>query len=99
MFYTQLVTNFFLFLFGLFGILTNGSNILVILMSVELMLLGVNLNFIVLSILFDDIYCQIFSLFILTIAASESAIGLAILILRKRTRGDIQMTEFNLLKY
>jgi NADH-quinone oxidoreductase subunit K len=68
MFSLQILTNTLLFLIGIFGILLNKRNILVILMSIELILLAVNLNFIVFSVYLDDMYGQIFSLFILTIS-------------------------------
>ena len=67
-----------IFLFGILGLVLNKRNLLVILMSIELMLLGINLNFILFSIYLDDIMGQVFALYILTVAAAESAIGLAI---------------------
>lgn len=76
--YIILITNS-LFLIGLLGIVLNRKNILVIIMSIELLLLSVNLNFAVFSIYLDDVIGQIFVLFILTIAATESAIGLAMI--------------------
>jgi NADH-quinone oxidoreductase subunit K len=94
MFLNQLFTNIFLFFIGVFGILFNKRSVLVVLMCVELILLSVNLNFILFSVYLDDFYGQIFSLFILTVAAGESAIGLAILILYFRIRGSI-LLEFN----
>ena len=69
-----------LFLIGILGIVLNRKNILIILMSVELMLLAVNINFVVFSVYMDDLMGQMFALFILTVAAAESAIGLAILV-------------------
>ena len=80
MFLTQLSANLFLFFVGLFGVIFNRRNILIVLMCIELML-GLNLNFIVFSVYLDDLYGEIFSFFILTIAAAESAIGLAIIII------------------
>ena len=74
MFILQILTNTFLFFTGMFGIILNRTSILLILMCIELMLLSVNLNFIVFSVYLDDFYGQIFSLFILTIAAAESAV-------------------------
>jgi NADH-quinone oxidoreductase subunit K len=94
MFTNQLFTNVFLFFIGVSGILLNRRSVLVVLMCVELILLSVNLNFILFSIYLDDFYGQIFSLFILTVAAGESAIGLAILIIYFRIRGTI-LLEFN----
>jgi len=76
----------------------NRSNILIILMCIEMMLLSLNLNFIVFSVYFDDLYGQLFSLFILTVAAAESAIGLAIIIIYYRLRGSILMNQITVLK-
>lgn len=78
---------------GIFGILLNRRSILIILMCIELVLLSVNLNFVLFSVYLDDMYGQLFSLFILTIAAAESAIGLAILILYYRLRGKISINQ------
>lgn len=89
----QLISNTFLFFTGILGIVLNQRSILLILMCIELMLLSVNMNFIVFSIYLDDVYGQIFSLFILTVAAAESAIGLAILILYYRLRGKISINQ------
>lgn len=98
MFIIQLVTNTLLFCSGLIGIISNRKSILIVLMCVELILLSVNLNFILFSVYLDDFYGQIFSLFVLTIAAAESAIGLAILILYYRIRGDISINQLATLK-
>ena len=98
MFLIQLSVNLFVFLVGLFGIITNRRNILIALMCIELILLSLNLNFIIFSVYFDDLYGQIFSLFILTIAAAESAIGLAIIILYYRVRGSILINQQPILK-
>jgi NADH-quinone oxidoreductase subunit K len=98
MFTVQIITNVILFFTGIFGILSNKRNILVILMCIELVLLSVNLNFIIFSVYLDDIYGQVFSLFILTIAAAESAIGLAILIIYYRIRGNISINQIATLK-
>jgi len=98
MFIIQFITNILLFLIGVFGILFNRRSILVVLMCIELLLLSVNLNFILFSVYLDDFYGQIFSLFILTIAASEAAIGLAILILYYRLRGNIAINQIATLK-
>ena len=91
MFLTQLTTNIILFIIGLVGIVLNRRNILITLMCVELVLLSLNLNFIIFSVYFDDVYGQLFSLFILTVAAAESAVGLAIIIVYYRIRGSISM--------
>ena len=98
MFIIQLVTNTLLFFSGLIGIISNRKSILIVLMCVELILLSVNLNFILFSVYLDDFYGQVFSLFVLTIAAAESAIGLAILILYYRIRGDISINQLATLK-
>lgn len=98
MFTIQLVTNSLLFFTGLLGIISNRKSILIVLMCVELILLSVNLNFILFSVYLDDFYGQIFSLFVLTVAAAESAIGLAILILYYRIRGDISINQLATLK-
>nr|YP_008816047.1 NADH dehydrogenase subunit 4L [Closterium baillyanum]AGZ90244.1 NADH dehydrogenase subunit 4L [Closterium baillyanum] len=78
-----------LFLLGIWGIFLNRKNVLIMLMSIELMLLAVNLNFLVFSVYLDDMMGQLFALFILTVAAAESAIGLAILVITFRIRGTI----------
>lgn len=78
-----------LFLIGVIGLVLNKKNILIILMSIELMLLAINLNFVIFSIYLDDITGYIFVLFILTIAAAESAIGLAILTIYYRLNNNI----------
>lgn len=79
------------FFIGLIGIVLNRKNILIIIMSIELLLLAVNLNFAVLSIYLDDIIGQIFILFILTIAATESAIGLAVITVFYRLKNSIEL--------
>lgn len=91
------IFTFFLFCLGLFGIILNRQNIIIILMSIELLLLSINLNFIYFSIIIDDIIGQVFSLLILTVAAAESAIGLAIMIIFFKLYGDISIYKINLL--
>jgi NADH-quinone oxidoreductase subunit K len=98
MFVLQLTSNILLFTIGMLGIVFNRRNILIVLMCVELILLSVNLNFIIFSVYLDDFYGQIFSLFILTVAAAESAIGLAILIVYYRLRGNISISQVMTLK-
>jgi len=98
MFALQILANFLLFLLSILGILFTRQSILVILMCIEIMLLSLNLNYIIFSIYLEDMVGQIFSLFILTIAASESAIGLAILILCYRIRGNIELDSISLLR-
>ena len=87
-----------LFLIGVLGIVLNRKNILIILMSVELMLLAVNINFVVFSVYLDDIIGQMFALFILTVAAAESAIGLAILVAYYKVRNSIAVESIQMLK-
>nr|YP_010835032.1 NADH dehydrogenase subunit 4L [Cryptomonas gyropyrenoidosa]WFQ82707.1 NADH dehydrogenase subunit 4L [Cryptomonas gyropyrenoidosa] len=87
-----------LFLIGLCGIMLNRKNIIIMLMSIELMLLAINFNFIIFSVFLDDVVGQVFALFVLTIAAAESAIGLAILVIYYRIRGTVSIEYINLLK-
>lgn len=87
-----------LFLIGALGLVLNRKNILITIMSVELMLLSVNLNFVIFSIYLDDITGYIFVLFILTIAATESAIGLAILSAYYKLKQTIQMDKIKNIK-
>lgn len=87
-----------LFTFGVFGIFLNRKNIIVILMSVELILLSVNLNMVAFSSFLNDIVGQVFALFILTVAAAEAAIGLAILVVFYRNRGSIAVDDVNMMK-
>ena len=98
MFLQQLTANFFLFITSLVGIAINRRSILIILMCIELVLLSLNLNFILFSVYFDDLYGQLFSFFILTVAAGESAVGLAIIIIYYRVRGNISMAQAAVLK-
>jgi len=98
MFLNQLITNFLLFICGIVGIIYNRRSIIIVLMCIEIILLAVNLNFLIISAYLDDITGQIFSLIILTVAAAESAIGLAILILYYRSRGNIILNEISALK-
>ena len=93
-----LVVAAFLFTIGIFGIFLNRKNVIVILMSIELMLLAVNINFIAFSREFGDAAGQIFVFFILTVAAAEAAIGLAILVTLFRTRRTINVAEVDTLK-
>ena len=94
----QFTVNIAVFLIGIVGMVINRRNVLIILMCIEMALLGLNLNFILFSIYFDDLYGQLFSLFILTVAAAESAIGLAIIIIYYRLRGSILMDQIDVLK-
>jgi NADH-quinone oxidoreductase subunit K len=87
-----------LFLIGVLGLVLNRKNILITLMSIELMLLAINLNFIIFSIYLDDTAGYVFVLFILTIAAAESAIGLAILTIYYRLKNTIRMDKIKNIK-
>jgi len=87
-----------LFLIGALGLVLNRKNILITLMSIELMLLAINLNFVIFSIYLDDITGYVFVLFILTIAAAESAIGLAILTIYYRLKNTIQIDKIKRIK-
>ncbi len=93
-----LVVAAILFTFGIAGIILNRKNIIVILMSVELILLSVNLNFVAFSARLGDLTGQVFALFVLTVAAAEAAIGLAILVTFYRNRGSIAVDDINSLK-
>ena len=87
-----------LFTIGVFGIFVNRKNIIVILMSIELILLAVNINFVAFSAELNDLAGQVFALLILTVAAAEAAIGLAILVIFYRNRGTIAVEDVNSLK-
>ena len=87
-----------LFVIGIFGIFLNRKNVIVILMSIELMLLAVNINLVAFSSFLNDLVGQVFSLFILTVAAAEAAIGLAILVCFFRVLGTIAVEEINSMK-
>ena len=87
-----------LFTIGVFGIFVNRKNIIVILMSIELILLAVNINFVAFSTFLGDLVGQVFALLVLTVAAAEAAIGLAILVAYFRNRGSIAVEDVNLMK-
>ena len=87
-----------LFTLGVFGIFLNRKNIIIILMSIELILLAVNLNFVAFSAVLNDLSGQVFALLVLTVAAAEAAIGLAILVIFYRNRGSIAVDDVNLMK-
>ena len=87
-----------LFTLGLFGVFLNRKNIIIILMSIELMLLAVNINMVAFSAQLLDLVGQVFAMFILTVAAAEAAIGLAILVTYYRNRGSIAVEDVNLMK-
>lgn len=87
-----------LFTLGVFGIFLNRKNVIIILMSIELMLLAVNINLVSFSVYLNDLVGQVFALFVLTVAAGEAAIGLAILVIYFRNRGSIEVEDINLMK-
>ena len=87
-----------LFTIGIFGIFLNRKNVIVILMSIELILLAVNVNLVAFSTALGDLVGQVFALLVLTVAAGEAAIGLAILVTYFRNRGDIAVEDLNLMK-
>lgn len=84
-----------LFTIGVFGIFLNRKNMIVILMSIELMLLAVNINFVSFSVFLGDLAGQVFTMFILTVAAAEAAIGLAILVVFFRNKGSIAVEDIS----
>ncbi len=93
-----LVVGAILFVTGIFGIFVNRKNVIVSLMSIELMLLAVNMNFVAFSTHLNDLGGQVFTMFVLTVAAAEAAIGLAILVVFFRNRGTIDVEDVNVMK-
>ena len=87
-----------LLVIGIFGIFMNRKNIIVILMSIELILLAVNINLVAFSTFIGDIVGQVFALLVLTVAAAETAIGLAVLVVYFRNRGTIEVEDVNMMK-
>ena len=87
-----------IFTLGVFGIFLNRKNVIIILMSIELILLAVNINLVAFSAHLGDLAGQVFALFILTVAAGEAAIGLAILVVYIRNRGTIAVEDINMMK-
>ena len=90
-----LVVSAILFTLGVLGIFMNRKNLIVILMAIELILLAVNLNFVAFSAFLGDLVGQVFAMFVLTVAAGEAAIGLAILVIYFRARGTIAVDDVN----
>ncbi len=84
-----------LFVIGIFGLFLNRKNVIILLMSIELILLAVNINLVAFSAFLGDLTGQVFTLFVLTVAAAEAAIGLAILVCFFRTRGSIDVEDVN----
>ncbi|ATY31316.1 NADH-quinone oxidoreductase subunit NuoK [Sphingomonas psychrotolerans] len=93
-----LVVSAILFTLGVLGIFMNRKNLIVILMAIELILLAVNLNFVAFSAALNDLVGQVFAMFVLTVAAGEAAIGLAILVIYFRSRGTISVDDVNRMK-
>jgi len=87
-----------LFTLGLFGIFLNRKNVIIILMAIELMLLAVNINLVAFSTYMQDLAGQVFAMFVLTVAAAEAAVGLAILVVYHRNRGSIEVEDINMMK-
>jgi NADH-quinone oxidoreductase subunit K len=93
-----LVVGAILFALGVFGIIVNRRNLIVMLMAIELILLAVNINFVAFSAALHDLVGQVFAMFVLTVAAGEAAIGLAILVIYFRGRGTIAVDDVNQMK-
>src|SRR2546423_679162 len=93
-----LVVSALVFIIGVLGIFLNRKNVIIILMSIELILLSVSINFVAFSAFLGDLFGQVFVMFVLTVAAAESAIGLAILVVYFRNRGTIAVEDINLMK-
>jgi NADH-quinone oxidoreductase subunit K len=93
-----LVVAAILFTIGVLGIFLNRKNVIIILMCIELILLAVNINFVAFATHMGDLAGQVFAMFILTVAAAEAAVGLAILVVYFRNRGDIAVEDVNLMK-
>ena len=93
-----LILSALLFSIGVIGIFLNRKNVIIILMSIEIILLAVNINLVSFSYFLIDLTGQIFSLFVLTVAAAEAAIGLAILVIYNRNAGSIEIEKINTLK-
>ena len=86
------------FTLGIFGIFLNRKNVIIILMSIELILLAANINFVAFSVKLHDLVGQVFAMFVLTVAAAEAAIGLAILLVYFRNRGTIRVEDIRMMK-
>ena len=97
-FYEYLTIGIILFILGVLGIVLNRSNLIIMLMSIELMLLAISFLFLINSVVIDNIIGQLFTIMILTVAAAESAIGLAILVAYYRVKGTISVKSLNLLR-
>nr|AKO90203.1 NADH dehydrogenase subunit 4L [Petrosia ficiformis] len=98
MYYEYLTVGIVLFILGVLGIVLNRSNLIIMLMSIELMLLAISFTMTLFSVVIDNLIGQIFTIMVLTVAAAESAIGLAILVAYYRVRGTIAVKSLNLLR-
>lgn len=87
-----------LFTIGVFGIFVNRRNVIIIMMAIELILLAVNINLVAFSVFLHEVTGQVFAMFVLTVAAAEAAVGLAILVTFFRNRGDIAVDQANMMK-
>ncbi len=96
--WNYLLVGALVFVIGVAGIFLNRKNVIIILMSIELILLSVNINFVTFSAYLGDLFGQIFVMFVLTVAAAEAAIGLAILVVYFRNRGSIAVEDMNMMK-
>jgi NADH-quinone oxidoreductase subunit K len=96
--WNYLIVGALVFVIGVMGIFLNRKNVIIILMSIELILLAVNINFVAFSAYLGDLFGQVFVMFVLTVAAAESAIGLAILMVYFRNRGSIAVEDINTMK-
>ena len=96
--WNYLLVGALVFVIGIFGIFLNRKNVIIILMSIELMLLAVNINLVAFSTHMGDLVGQVFAMFVLTVAAAEAAIGLAILVVYFRNRGTIEVEDINAMK-
>lgn len=96
--FDYLLLTFVIFSIGFYGIIVNRNNLLIILICIEIVLFSVDINFVIFSLYLDDMCGQIFALFVLTIAASESAIGLAIVLVYYRHNNNIKLPKYGLLK-
>jgi NADH-quinone oxidoreductase subunit K len=96
--FNYLVVSALVFVIGVWGIFLNRKNVIIILMSIELILLSVSINFVAFSAYLGDLFGQVFVMFVLTVAAAESAIGLAILMVYFRNRGSIAVEDINTMK-
>ena len=96
--WNYLIVGALVFVIGVLGIFLNRKNVIIILMSVELILLSVSINFVAFSSFLGDLFGQVFVMFVLTVAAAESAIGLAILMVYFRNRGSIAVEDINMMK-